>query len=208
MNGGDVDLFVGQYRDHVLEQSLTVPGAQEDIHRVGDAVGFPPGDFDHPVGVIALHGQQFFAVGPVHRDTAAVGNEPHHRVAGNRLAATGHVGQQVAHALNGHIAGFRGLGLGEHQVQLPLAVVRLQGLDLVDHMARAQVASPQGRQHIVAGFQVQVRRQGIQVHFFQGQAGHLLFEHGLALGDVHIAILAFEPLVDARPRRGGGHITQ
>ena len=75
-------------------------------------------------------------------------------------------------------------------------------------MAGAQVAGAQGGEHVVAGLQIELRRQGVQVDAVQGQARNLALQDGAALGDVHVPVLSFEPLLDARPRRGGGHIAQ
>ena len=208
VHGGDVDLLVGEHRDHVAQQPLAVPGAQEDVHRVEDAVRFPPAHLDHPVGLLALHRQQVVAVGAVHGNATPLGDEAHHLVTGHRPAAGRHVGEQVAHPLDGHVAALRRLGARRHERQLLLRVVAEQGLGLVDHMAGAQVAGAQGGEHVVAALQVQLRRQGVQVDAVQGQARDLALQDGAALGDVHVPVLALEPLLDARPRRGGGHVTQ
>ena len=134
------------------------------------------------------------------------------RITRQGLAAAGHLRQQVADALDLDIAALaraRCTGAARDQLQLFVATLRLDLLlGQVDRMGQAQVAGTEGGVHVLDRLQVALFRQLGEVHRRQRQARQVALEHGLAGGDVLLAILQLEPVDDLRPRAAGGDVAQ
>ncbi len=137
-------------------------------------------------------------------DTAALSDVADNRVARQRLAAAGHLRQQVADALDLHIATLAGLvwrGTPRDQLQLIVTALRLdQLLGHVDQMRQAQVAGTKGGEHVLGVLQVGLLGQLVEIHRRQVQAAQLAFQQRLAGGDVLVARLQLEPVNDLCPR--------
>src|SRR5690606_13710047 len=84
------------------EQARPVERLDLDLHEEGALAVAGPLDVDHAFGLVA-QALEVAAVGAVHRDAGAPGDEADHRVAGDRRAAAGELDPQVArlHALDG-----------------------------------------------------------------------------------------------------------
>ena len=152
------------------------------------------------------------AVLTVNAHAAALGDVTDDGVPRQRLAAAGHLGHQVADALDLDIATFARFvtrGLARNQFQLFVAALRFhQLLRGIDQLRQAQVARAEGGEHVLGGFHVGLVGQLVEIHLRQAQARQLAFEQGLAGRDVLVAGLQLEPVDDLRPRPGRGDVAQ
>ena len=90
------------------------------------------------------------------------------RIPRQRLAAAGHLGHQVADALDLDIAAlarFVAGGLAWNQFQLFVAALRLdQLLRQVHQLRQAQIACAQRGEHVLGGFHVGLLGQLVEIH--------------------------------------------
>src|SRR5690606_10612959 len=99
-----VDPLVEQHLGDVTQQPGAVVGADDDIHRIGFLRNRAPADLNDPLRLAALKLQYRGAILAVDTDTTANGDVAHDGVTWQRLAATGHLRQQVADTLNLYVA--------------------------------------------------------------------------------------------------------
>src|SRR5690606_24553537 len=208
-----VDLLIEQQLRHVAQQAGTVVGADDDLRRVGLDRYRAPADLDDAVRLAAFQMQHRRAVLAVDAHAAALGDVADDGVAGQRLAAAGHLGQQIADALDLDVAapaGARHLGgaASRDQLQLGIAIRLDQLLSLVDQMCEAYVAGTQGGEHVLHRLEVGALDQFLVIDADDVQAGQLALQHGLAGDDVLLAGLLLEPVDDLGPGTGGGDIAQ
>ncbi len=137
-------------------------------------------------------------------DTAALGDITDDGVARQRLAAAGHLRQQVADALDLHVAALARLvrrRAPRNQLQLVVTALRLdQLLRHVDQVRQAQVTRAKRREHVLGVLQVGLFSQLVEVHRRQIQTSQFALQQRLAGGDVLVTSLQFEPVDDLRPR--------
>ena len=197
---------------HVAQQTGTVVGTDDDVHRIGEHRHRAPADLDDPLRLAPAQLQHRGAVLAVNAHATALGDVADDGVARQRLAATGHLRHQVADALDLDIATLAGLVAGSFardQLQLFVAAFRLhQLLGQVDQLRQAQVAGTEGGEHVFGDLHVGLFGQLVEVHLRQAQARQFAFEQAFAGGDVLVARLQLEPVDDLRPRPRGGDVTQ
>src|SRR5699024_7418069 len=111
----DVHVVVGEHLGHIGEQAVAVQRLDLDLHQEHTVRLGVPLHVDHALG-LAPQTLHVGAVLAVDRDPGAAGDEPDDRVPGDRHAALGQFGPQVAgfHARHDHarIVSVRGAGPG------------------------------------------------------------------------------------------------
>ncbi|MNQ91013.1 hypothetical protein D3C85_1063770 [compost metagenome] len=142
----------------------------------------------------------------------ALGDVTDDGVPRQRLAAAGHLGHQVADALDLDVAAlarFVAGGLAWYEFKLFVATLRLdQLLRQVDQLRQAQIPGAEGGEQVFGGFHVGLVGQLVEIHRRQAEAIEFALEQGFTGRDVLVASLQLEPVNDLRPCPRRGDVTQ
>ena len=149
---------------------------------------------------------QASAIGAVNADSPALGDKAGNRIAGQRLATAGHMGEQVANPANLHLAA---VTAAPRRGQLELGGTGFhQPLGGVHHLGGRQVAGPHRRVHILHRTLLYLACHPQVIDAGQCQALELALQQAAAGGDIHLPGLGPEPVLHLGSGPGGAQVPQ
>ena len=138
-------------------------------------------------------------------DATAGGDESDDGVAGNRVAAVGHPGQDIADSADAEIAGVFGppAGFGGQRIGTVKRRAKRR-----QRPGKLEIIRADGRQHVISLVKMGLAGDFIVAQVFHAEAGQFAFDHGAPVGQVLVVFGVLEPLRDSRAGAAGADVTE
>ena len=206
-NRDDVHRVIRHHCGHVPQQTLAVVCLDRDLHRIALLHPAAPRHVDEARPLRACEIEHVTAVRAVNAYAASSRDVAHDRIVGQRLAALGHLREQISNSADTYITGafpaplrkLRRGRRGRRQIRLKRP----------GELGDAHVSAPERREKILEPRGIEPLRQRLARRLPDPEPFHLPIPDLLPVGDIALAILVLEPVphpshVNARCRGNRG----